>query len=318
MSEGFRNGVRLWECMKTTNSLCMKIRPLLAVLPILALSPVLTFAQSQPRPPVPGGGIAVNGVAQPPAAKPDEKPFTLNFKGGPVEEFVKAVETASGEPFNVIIPNSAQDLVIPPVRVREVTLSPLLGALSASSREQKPVIVNQSSQGGRSPGMLGSSSIQYQNTGFAFSPTPGSGGSGVWQLTVEKVQQLPELPASLAPRPIAHFYQLKPHLEAGLKIEDITTVAETAWKMMKLDAKDIPNMKVHEETGLLIAVGTESALSVIDSVLKELPRKETWNQWQRENRPPAGGPQTQPLPPGPGASPAPVPIPQPPATPRAR
>ena len=46
-----------------------------------------------------------------------------------MREFVEAVEKATKEPFNVIIPESAQDLVIPPVPVREVTLPPAERAL---------------------------------------------------------------------------------------------------------------------------------------------------------------------------------------------
>jgi hypothetical protein len=270
LSEGFRQGVRLWECTKTTfNTPVMKLRYLLPILPVLALTPAVTLAQQPPpqqRQISPAAVGIASGSVTAPASKKEEKSFSLTFQGGPVEDFVKAVETASGEPFNVIIPASAQDLTIPPVRVKEVTLSPLLNALSSSSREQKPVLVSQSRVGGQA-----TASIQYHETGFTFTPTEGSGGSVVWQLTVQKSAELPER----AQTPSARFYQLKPNLESGLKVEDIITVAQTAWKMMKLDAKEIPDLKVHEETGILIAVGSESALGVIESVLRELPRKDS-------------------------------------------
>jgi hypothetical protein len=235
------------------------------VAPSAPPSPVRLSPSAPPPPP----RVVLN---QPPIQTPqaDEKPFSLDFRGGSVREFVEAVEKATKEPFNVIIPESAQDLVIPPVRVREVTLTPLLTALSDSSQQRKAVATGKTTVnllGGRQE----TPRFEYFNTAFKFSPTPGSAGNMVWQLTVDKVTPIPEPPA---PTPVARFYQLKPNLEAGLKVEDITTVAQTAWAMMKLKPADIPELKVHEESGILIAVGSEVALSVIDSVLRELPKKQ--------------------------------------------
>jgi hypothetical protein len=303
--------------MKTTRiPSFMNPRILLTVLPLLALTPAVSFGQeplAPPRtsaPPQPAKTVPVPQVnisVDPAEPKEDEKPFSLNFPGGLVQDFVEAVEQASRAPFNVIIPTSAQDLEMPPVKVREVTLTPLLGALSASSREQKPVpVAQQRAIGGGGFGGGAASHFEYRSTGFNFAPTPGAGGSVVWQLTVDRLNPPPApVPAAVVP-PMARFYQLKPNLEAGLKIEDITTVAETAWKMMKLDKKDIPEMKVHEETGLLIAVGSESALSVIDSVLVQLPKK------YPDNHPPTPGQPTQ------FSQPRPLPVPSATPAPRVR
>ncbi len=257
----------------------MKLHRLVLCLSLFSLAQS-TLAQ-QPLP-APAQSRPVAGAAAAPES-PAEVPFILNFPGGTVQEFVKAVELATALPFNLIVPEHAKDLVIPPVNVREVTLTPLLNALSASSRESRPVLASMNVSARPQPGF---GAIEYRNTGFQFTRTPGTIGSPVWQLTVEKVSTLP-VPTPEAPR-TARFYQLKPNLEAGLKVEDITTVARTAWTMMKLDAKDIPELKVHEETGILIAVGSESALSVIQSVLQELPTKRS-----EQNRPPSpvGAPQ---------------------------
>jgi hypothetical protein len=265
--------------MKPNTLPSMKLPRLAICLSLFSLAQSTLAQQPLPKPvppPVLVGAEAVRDI-------PEEKPFILSFPGGTVQEFVRAVEQATASPFNLIIPGHAKDLTIPPVNVREVTLTPLLNALSAASRETKPVLASANVTARPQPGFGG---IEYRNTGFQFTRTPGTVGSPVWQLTVEKVTPLPEpAPAPQAPR-IARFYQLKPNLEAGLKVEDITTVARTAWTMMKLDAKDIPDLKVHEETGLLIAVGSESALSVIESVLQELPKK------YEEKRPlPPGVPQ---------------------------
>jgi hypothetical protein len=228
---------------------------LLTLAPIAAIAQVTTIddarlVQLEPRDPA---GNEASAARQP------EKPFNLEFPGGPVQEFVMSVELATGAPFNVIIPSSAQDLEIPPVRVKGVTLRPLLAALSQSSTQQKPV--GNTVRGGF-PGV-----VQYAEAGFSFTPSE-EGPQAVWQLTVRGV---PDAPAPPPPPPTVRFYQLKPILDAGLKVEDVTTAAETAWRMMKLEKEQMPELKFHEETGLLIAAGSDAALAVIDSVIAAQP-----------------------------------------------
>jgi len=71
--------------------------------------------------------------------------------------------------------------------------------------------------------------------------------------------------------PIRSFrcWQLGPTLES-FTIEDITTAIETTWKMLGSDP--LPKMSFHKETKLLIVVGTEKDLSVVNGVLEQLPR----------------------------------------------
>jgi hypothetical protein len=66
----------------------------------------------------------------------------------------------------------------------------------------------------------------------------------------------------------SRFYALTPYLEQGLKVEDITTAVQTAWKM--LGEKETPSISFHKETKLLIAVGEPSKLETIDAVLAAL------------------------------------------------
>jgi hypothetical protein len=68
---------------------------------------------------------------------------------------------------------------------------------------------------------------------------------------------------------VCRFFQLGPYLQAGVKVEDITTAIETAWKM--LGENTAPKIKFHQDTKLLIAVGQVERLMVIDEVLEKLP-----------------------------------------------
>lgn len=66
---------------------------------------------------------------------------------------------------------------------------------------------------------------------------------------------------------ICRFYQLEPMLEK-YKVEDITTAIQSGWEM--LHVTKVPQLKFHPETRLLIAVGTEDNLRIIENVLKQL------------------------------------------------
>jgi hypothetical protein len=90
----------------------------------------------------------------------------------------------------------------------------------------------------------------------------------VWYFYVQK--------NSFAAQPkICRFYQLGPYL-TDYKVEDITTAVQAGWKM--LGEKQMPDgiptcaLNYHQDTKLLIAVGPERELALIDNVLSELAR----------------------------------------------
>ena len=75
---------------------------------------------------------------------------------------------------------------------------------------------------------------------------------------------------------ICRFYQLAPYLEAGYKVEDITTTIKTGWKM--LGVTNPPQISYHKDTKVLIAVGEADKLKTIDDALKQLstmPKEKT-------------------------------------------
>jgi hypothetical protein len=63
---------------------------------------------------------------------------------------------------------------------------------------------------------------------------------------------------------------LSPYLDAGYKVEDITTAIKTAWDMLGIAQG--PEMKYHKDTKLLIAVGEADKLQMIDEALGQLSR----------------------------------------------
>ena len=115
--------------------------------------------------------------------------------------------------------------------------------------------------------------IQQGTAGFGFKTADPKREDSIWYFFVERAGELPKvLPPPPAPPPppsVCRFFQLGPYLQAGIKVEDITTAIETAWKM--LGENTTPKIKFHQDTKLLIAVGQVERLMVIDEVLEKLP-----------------------------------------------
>jgi hypothetical protein len=173
--------------------------------------------------------------------------FDLDFPGGTAKELVNAITKATGKPLNAVIPeNDADWKVIPALSVKSVTAAELFGAFTPISKETKTY-----------PG-------GYQRTsswGFHTEGAPNE--NSIWSFYSDEFSEV-------EPPTICRFYQLAPYLEAGYKVEDITTAMQTAWKMLGVDPQ--PAIKYHQDTKLLIAVGAEDKLKMIDDALAQLSK----------------------------------------------
>jgi hypothetical protein len=220
------------------------IKPYLRKLP-LALVACLWAAQiahSQESPealPVPGG-VFVNSTIAPNAPTPPAQVFDLDFAGGSPRSLVAAIEKATGKPLNAIVPDEYDNLSIPPMKFKDVTVPALFEALRLSSIKT-----------------LMSANGSYYQGDYGFQ-TRGHGDNAIWYF---QVTQPPP------PQQFCRFYQLGPYLQ-DYTIQDITTAIQTGWKL--LGVKSPAQLKFHPETKLLIAVGPPEQLGTIDSVLSEL------------------------------------------------
>jgi hypothetical protein len=176
------------------------------------------------------------------------------------------ISEATGHPLNIIIPDDLATTSIPPIKLRNVTVPQLFVALSQASRKSVARITgyNPGPPGGGSPTPV----YQIDSTSYGFftqsDPTPDS----VWYFRAERPVVIPVPPPPARPK-ICRFFQLGPYLE-DYKVEDITTAVETAWKMLGRTNEDQPEMKFHKDTKLLIVVGPEDKVTMIDAVLKSL------------------------------------------------
>ena len=165
--------------------------------------------------------------------------FDLEFRGGTPRELVSAIQKATGREINVIIPKEDENIEIPSMKFKSVTVPDLFKAISLASQKQEFV-------GGT-----------IFNTYYSFD-TEGHGEDAIYYFKSNKPRPAQEF---------CKFYQLGEYLQ-NYSIEDITTAIQTGWKM--LGVKSTPQLKFHPETKLLIAVGPVEQLRTINDVLQEL------------------------------------------------
>ena len=177
--------------------------------------------------------------------------FDLDFRGGTPKELAAAIQEASGRPLNVIIPEEFADTKLPALKMKNVDVPQLFDALTSASRKQELV--------GRG----------LYDTSYGFRPSGQITDDTIWNFFV----QTPPPLANEAPPKICRFYSLARYLDSGTTVDDITTAIKTGAQM--LGAGPGPAISFHKDTKLLIAVGDEGKLQLIDSVLEQLAKGKT-------------------------------------------
>ena len=177
--------------------------------------------------------------AQQATPQPDllDRRINLSIEAIPVAELPGVLNKALGQQLNLIVPPDASHIILPPLKLHQVTITELFEALQTAS----------------SP--AGSAEPLY-----TFQATSGN----VW---IFKLMQ-PTAPAAGPIPGTSQVFALEPYLK-NLKVEDITTAIQTVAEMAP-GAEGRPNLKFHEETKLLIASGAPTVLQSIESVLTAL------------------------------------------------
>jgi len=249
---------------------------------LLALNLMPVFGQPGPLPPP--KPITPESASQPAAdnyqqrlreiinaANPSQQPppaltkFNLDFPGGTPKELVAAIEKAAKKPLNAIIPTENANVQMPPLKMNDVDVVQLFTALGAASLKQETRNTSMSYGGGYNVGP-NYNSYTTVNTGYGFRTEGQMSDDSIWFFYVQNPPQPQFTPPT--PAKACRFYQLRPYLDSGLTVDDITTAIQTGWKMMGDTSP--PEISFHKETKLLIAVGAPDKLEIIDDVLKAL------------------------------------------------
>ena len=219
---------------------------------LLVLATAGLFALSLNAQPVP---LFHPGQRGPQETEPVKR-FDLNFKGGVPKDLIQAIENAAGMPVNVFIPEGNEDFLLPAFKLKNVSVSQLFHTLGiASSRAEYR----------RNPG----GAWQHATTSYGFrTPDQPVTTNSIWYFYVEglpaKTEPVPP------PIPQVRFWNLESYLDK-LKVEDITTAIETGWKMGGVNP--LPKLTFHKDTKLLVVLGQDDQLRLVDDVLRELRPK---------------------------------------------
>lgn len=228
---------------------------------LLTVSPFAAFAQK------PQSRVVTNTISglEPARQAPDMKHFNLDFPGGTPGALAAAISKATGVHLNLIIPVAYADTRIMPVKVEGVTVPDLFSAIGMASQRQMPVVTGTSANFG--PAQKG---IVYKSVSISFQTQSAPiTDESVWSFTSTGPTKEEEeiLGAANAVQPVCRYFQLAPYL-LDHSVEDITTAIQTGWKLLKVDP--VPQLSFHEETKLLIAVGSEPYIEQIPRVLQQL------------------------------------------------
>jgi len=227
-----------------------KLIPLLIGCSLLAMPAAFAQGTAVGQPPT----RPLHTGATPPEKSADVR-FDLDFPGGTPAALVKAIEKSAGKPLNAIIPAGFANEQLPALRMKSVTIKDLFDALQQSSSTTVRL---------RDRHQIGGT--QQFTTSYGFQTRGAPDYESIWYFS----KNAPTEPVEPAEPRFCRFYNLAPYLET-YKVEDITTAVQTGWKM--LGETSPPVMNYHKDTKLLIVVGENAKLALIDTVLSELGKK---------------------------------------------
>ncbi len=245
------------------------------VLAVQGIGLTNSFAENAPVGPPPG---YPNAAANKSALVPDDAGPRMDFRfdGLPLTETIKSIQeqyhkAATPKYLNVVIGEHLRELAetnLVTLDVKQVTVDELLKLMGGASQRGiswKPVPYAQTGQPGKA--------------GFSFIAVTASGGNPTYLLQSEyPAGYRPESPApmNIQPAPPAtppaepkrvSYFSLEPLLDR-YKVEDITTAMKLGWELG--GSKDLPTMKFHEETKLLVVSANEEQMQVINQVIQNL------------------------------------------------
>lgn len=196
--------------------------------------------------------------------------FDLDFPGGTPGQLVEMVSRAQGKQVSVVFPENSDRARMPVVRVRNATVSDVFSAIAAATRHEVAVPTSIIMANGKQ----GAQSIQYRSVQSQFVPSGGAiTDDTVWSFVSneDEAAAAKQLNQQQPVRELRHF-QLRQYLSDKLTVQDITTAIRSGWEMLKVE--NPPDLKFHQETGILIAAGAPELLEQIPMVLQQLPEKE--------------------------------------------
>jgi hypothetical protein len=212
---------------------------------------------------------AAPAIGQPPMGKqqirssatelPPGPLVTVKFPGGSLRDYIGAVQKAAAPAdVNVVPPPDANDVKLPEISLKGVTVRSALEAVqwavfdnAGSSAYQVYVNVN---DGDTSPVYA----VYRTNNPTVLDARRRAQEHGQQQIEVFSIRELIE------PRPGTNNEQ------ANAARSNVLGAIETALRMQQDDGQQPPDVKLHQETSLLIVRGTPDQINIVRNVLARM------------------------------------------------
>lgn len=192
----------------------------------------------------PAAPAADEAVAQ------DNSPLvTLNFPGGTLDDFVRALEAASDGPVNLVMPGYTE-VPVPSIRVTNVSLQQVFAAIQRADRR-----------------------IEFHSVNDP--------GSTVWAVQLAQRRAQPQIARTYSVEPLLDKYNINDLTTAIRTAWEMARAQETIDSSRDVNSRywndpgPAPELRFHQETKLLIVRGTQSDLQLAANVVEQLspPRK---------------------------------------------
>ncbi|MHC4414187.1 MAG: hypothetical protein ACYS0G_02765 [Planctomycetota bacterium] len=164
--------------------------------------------------------------------------ISLTFGGGAVIDYVAAIQRAAGK-MNIVVAPEANEVRMPPVTLHGVTPAAALDLLDGRSHRQRDRSVKLA--------------VRHMPT---------------YEMQERQTYQVLALVSGRATGSRAHVWTVADLLENGIGAEAVLSAVEMALEVVGSGTE--PDVRFHEDTGLLIARGDEGQMEAIDEVVDRL------------------------------------------------
>lgn len=186
--------------------------------------------------------------------------ISVNFKGGTLAEFVAALRGASESTVNVALTGDVASLPIEPVLLRDVSVDSALRAVLASHMG-----VGEDSEGRQTIVQIDN----FDAHGAVGSPVISVSRKGIGQVGPVARSQ----PRQNPDRQFVEVYTIQPLVqgEAGkARAQVVLTAVQTALGLGQERNEPEPQIKYHEDSGLLLVRGTGQQVSLVGQVVRRM------------------------------------------------
>lgn len=221
---------------------------------------------NQPGQPAPRGP----SVTFPPGVQA-EPTLSVDFPGGTVADYVRAVQAAAadqiGQAANVVLPAEAAQVKVPPITLRDVSVQTALEALTYTLAEGSPDRFDIEPFGRSYPAAPAQAyAIRHFKASALQARALARGVPVLPSVAVEvfSIRELSELADGEVIISVDKSTQVR-----GLTPETILTSVEAALTLADIGGSP-PELKFHQDSGLLIVRGSPQQLELVRGVLREL------------------------------------------------